>query len=208
MKIAVVDYGAGNLRSVAHALNHLDAPFHVLERPDGLEDADGVILPGVGAFGAGMDALRERGFIDPLRDVVAAGVPLLGICLGLQYLFEISEEMGEHAGLGLLPGRVVRFPEGEMGERKVPHMGWNQLRHDGTSPLLEGIPDGAYTYFVHSFYAKPADSTHVIARTDYGIDFASVVGDGSKRCFGVQFHPEKSQRTGLRLLANFVEMCK
>ncbi|MBN2472145.1 MAG: imidazole glycerol phosphate synthase subunit HisH [Anaerolineae bacterium] len=200
--IAVIDYGASNLRSVMHALGHLGADAHVAEEPDGLRGADALILPGVGAFGAGMDQMRARGFEAPLRVAVEAGVPLLGICLGMQFLFEASDEMGAHDGLGLLPGRVVRFPA-DLG-RKIPHMGWNQLHPRRESPLLAGIPDGAYAYFVHSYYCAPADAADVLATTDYGMDFTSIVARGS--VYGVQFHPEKSQAVGLRLLQNFIDM--
>jgi glutamine amidotransferase len=202
--IAVVDYGASNLRSVMHALGHLGVDAHVAEHPDGLHGADAIILPGVGAFGAGMEQLRARGFEAPLGQAVADGLPLLGICLGMQFLFEVSEEMGAYTGLGLLPGRVVRFPEGQMGGLKVPHMGWNQLHPRQESPLLAGLADGAYCYFVHSYYCAPADQDDVLATTDYGLDFASVVARGN--VYGVQFHPEKSQASGLRILRNFVDM--
>jgi glutamine amidotransferase len=202
--IAVIDYGASNLRSVMHALGHLGVDAHVAEHPAGLHGADALILPGVGAFGAGMDQLRARGFEAPIVQAVADGLPLLGLCLGMQFLFEVSEEMGEHRGLGLLAGRVVRFPEDRMGGLKVPHMGWNQLHPRQESPLLAGLTDGAYTYFVHSYYCAPADPGDVLATTDYGLDFASVVGRG--QVYGVQFHPEKSQAVGLRILRNFVAM--
>ena len=205
--IAVIDYGASNLRSVMHALGHLGVDAHVAEHPDGLHGADAIILPGVGAFGAGMEQLRARGFEAPIQQAVADGIPLLGICLGMQFLFEVSEEMGTYTGLGLLPGRVVRFPEGRMGGLKVPHMGWNQLHPRQDLLLLAGLPTGspagAYTYFVHSYYCAPADPADVLATTDYGLDFASVVARGN--VYGVQFHPEKSQASGLRILRNFVD---
>ncbi len=202
--IAVIDYGASNLRSVMHALAHLNADAHVAQSPAQLADARAIILPGVGAFGAGMERLRAAGFEEPLRRRVAAGTPLLGICLGMQFLFQVSEEMGTHTGLGLLPGRVVRFPEGN--GLKVPHMGWNQLHLARQSPLLEGVPEGGYAYFVHSYYVAPADDGDVLARTDYGLRFTSVVAHGN--VYGVQFHPEKSQAVGLRILRNFVEMTR
>lgn len=201
--IAVIDYGASNLRSVLHALSHLNIEAHVAQSPDQLDGADAIILPGVGAFGAGMDRLRAAGFEEPLKARAAAGVPLLGICLGMQFLFEISEEMGQHAGLGLLAGRVVRFPEGDL---KVPHMGWNQLHPAQDSSLLAGVPEGGYAYFVHSFYVLAADPADVLARTDYGLWFPSVVGRGN--VYGVQFHPEKSQRVGLQILHNFAQMVR
>ena len=198
--IAIVDYGVGNLRSVQKALERVGAEAVVSGDPGALDAARGVVLPGVGAFGDGMDQLRARGLAEPVLHHVEAGKPLLGICLGMQLLFEESEEMGQHTGLGLLPGRVVRFPEGEL---KVPHIGWNQLqvRQD---PLLEGIADGSYAYFVHSYYVAPAEAEDVLATTEYGIAFAAVVGRG--RVWGAQFHPEKSQEVGLRLLQNFARL--
>ncbi len=208
--IAVVDYGAGNLRSVANAFRHLGADVQTVDRPAGLEGAHKIVLPGVGAFGAGMDRLRAAGFVKPLREAAAAGMPLLGICLGLQYLFEWSDEMGRHEGLGLLPGYVTRFPFGgpdapaEAGGLKVPHIGWNALHRRRDHPLLDGVPDGAYAYFVHSYYAYPADPADVLASTGYGIDFASVVARGN--VMGIQPHPEKSQSVGLRILRNFVAL--
>jgi glutamine amidotransferase len=154
----------------------------------------------VGAFGDAMDNLRAAALIDPIRRVIRAGTPLLGICLGLQLLFEVSEEMGEHEGLGLLPGRVVRFGD----ELKVPHIGWNQLDFVASragDPLLRGIPDHSYAYFVHSYHAMPDDRAAVLTTTAYGIDFVSVVARDN--IFGAQPHPEKSQEVGLQLLRNF-----
>ncbi len=199
--IAIIDYGAGNLRSVRNALVHLGADVVTAQTPDDLDGADKIVLPGVGAFGAGMKALRAAGFEGPLKDAVAAGVPLIGICLGMQYLFESSDEMGLHRGLGLLPGRVTRFPANGP---KVPHIGWNQLHVRQDTPLLAGIASGAYAYFVHSYYVEAGDPADVLAVTDYGIEYASVVGRGT--LFGIQPHPEKSQSVGLRILKNFVEL--
>jgi glutamine amidotransferase len=202
--IAIVDYGIGNLRSVEKALQRVGATAMVTADPAVLDAAQGVVLPGVGAFGDGMAQLRARQLVDPVMRQVERRKPLLGICLGMQLLFEESDEMGLHRGLGLLPGRVVRFPEGEL---KVPHIGWNQLWRADPCPemaLLEGIPHGAHAYFVHSYYAAPEESGDVLASTDYGFEFASVVGRG--RIFGAQFHPEKSQDVGLRLLRNFADM--
>ncbi len=199
--IAVVDSGVANLRSVSNALNHLGAEHRIAHTPADLHGAHKVILPGVGAFAAGMAQLRERGFVEPLRRIAQEGTPILGICLGMHLLFDCSEEMGTHEGLGLLTGEVVRFP---VDGPKVPHIGWNQLDHDGTSPLLKDVPNGGYAYFVHSYYARLASPDMLIASTGYGIDFPAVVGRGN--VFGAQFHPEKSQHTGLRLLANFVAM--
>lgn len=202
--IAIVDYGIGNLRSVEKALERVGARAVVTDDPAVLDASDGVVLPGVGAFGDGMAHLRARQLIDPVLHQVERRKPLLGICLGMQLLFEESDEMGLHRGLGLLPGRVVRFPEGEL---KVPHIGWNQLWLADPGPemaLLEGIPHGAHAYFVHSYYAAPEEPSDILAKTDYGLAFASVVGRG--RIFGAQFHPEKSQDVGLRLLGNFASM--
>lgn len=200
--LAVIDYGAGNLRSVLHALTALGVTHYRLVRTaDELVGADKIILPGVGAFGAGMEQLREQGLIQPIRDAVNAGIPYFGICLGMQFLFESSDEMGDHAGLGLLPGRVTRF--NDLPGFKVPHMGWNNLTVTRSSPLLKDISTRDYAYFVHSYYCLPANPDDVILTVDYGIPFTAGVARGN--IFGVQFHPEKSQRTGLRILSNFLE---
>ncbi|MDZ4765004.1 MAG: imidazole glycerol phosphate synthase subunit HisH [Chloroflexota bacterium] len=201
--LAVIDYGAGNLRSVLHALNYLGVEsMRVIRAPHELRGADKIILPGVGAFGAGMQKLREQRLVQPLKDAIRAGIPYLGICLGMQFLFEGSDEMGEHEGLGVLPGRVTRFAD--MPGYKVPHMGWNQVKPTRTSRLLDGIDDGGYAYFVHSYYCIPANPEHVILTTEYGIPVTAAVQ--CDNITGVQFHPEKSQRTGLQLLTNFVEI--
>lgn len=199
MTIALIDYGIGNLRSVQKALEHVGAPVTLTEDPAAILAAEKVVLPGVGAFGDGMKGLRARGLVETVRRVAARGTPLLGICLGMQVLFESGEEMGEHAGLGLLPGRVRRFQAVGL---KVPHTGWNQIEPCADSPLLYGLPRGAYAYFNHSYYcqAQPADT---LAVTDYGGAYPSIVGRG--RVYGIQFHPEKSQQVGLSLLRNFVE---
>jgi len=205
--IAIVDYGVGNLRSVQKALELVGAAAVVSGHPEALAAARGLVLPGVGAFGDGMANLAERRLVDPVRRHVEAGKPLLGICLGMQLLFEESEEMGRHRGLGFLPGRVVRFPEGEL---KVPHVGWNRVwRNGGPRPagahgLLAGIDGGDHAYFVHSYYVLPGEPGDVLATTEYGLAFASVVG--RERIWGAQFHPEKSQEGGLRLLANFAAL--
>jgi glutamine amidotransferase len=204
--IVIVDYGIGNLRSVQKALERVGATAVVTSDPAALDRAQGVILPGVGAFGDGMAHLRRRGLFEPVLGQARTGKPLLGICLGMQLLFDESEEMGQQQGLGLLPGRVVRFPEGEL---KVPHIGWNQLQMAAPRPemaLLEGIKDGAYAYFVHSYYPVPDETGDLLATTEYGIEFASVVGRGA--IWGAQFHPEKSQDVGMRLLKNFVRLVK
>lgn len=201
--LALIDYGAGNLRSVQKAFEAIGAEVRLTDRPEVVLEAEKVVLPGVGAFGDGMRGLAERGLVATLAEVARRRTPLLGICVGMQVLFEESEEHGRHEGLGLLPGRVRRFDAGAL---KVPHTGWNQLwRTQGDAPLLEGLDDGAYAYFNHGFFcdAAPADTA---AETDYGRRYASIVArDGW--LFGVQFHPEKSQRVGLAILRNFVERC-
>ncbi len=203
-KIAVVDYGMGNLRSVTKALDHVGAEPRIVTGPREVETADAVVLPGVGAFADCMEALRRQDLVGALRAYVRSGRPFLGICLGLQALFEESEEAPGVRGLGIVPGRVRRFPE-EPG-RKVPHMGWNRIRilRDGC-PLLRGVEDGSHVYFVHSYYCEPSDVSWAETLTDYGIDFVSMVW--RDRTFATQFHPEKSQAVGLRMLENFVEVC-
>lgn len=201
--LAVIDYGAGNLRSVVHALRHLGADdMRLVQKPEELVGAEKIILPGVGAFGACMQQMRKQNLVEPLKRALAAGVPYLGICVGMQMLYEVSEEMGEHEGLGLLGGRVRRFPQ--FVDRKVPHMGWNQLKIRRDSDLLAGLGGESYVYFVHSYYCAPTDESSVVASVDYGIEFAAVAQRDN--IYGVQFHPEKSQKTGLRILANFLRI--
>ena len=198
--IAIVDYGMGNLRSVQKAFEKIGATARITPFPRDLANARGIVLPGVGAFGQAMDNLRAVGWIDPLRDAVARGVPFIGICLGMQLLFESSEEMGQHEGLGILRGEVKRFDNG----LKVPQMGWNQIHVQQSSPLLRDVADGSYAFFVHSYYCAPRDPSITVATTDYGIEFASVVQQGN--VFGAQFHPEKSQSVGLKMLENFADI--
>jgi len=201
--LAVIDYGAGNLRSVLHALNYLGVEsVRVVRNARDLQGAKKIILPGVGAFGAGMQKLHEQNLVQPIRDAVRIGTPYLGICLGMQFLFERSDEMGEHEGLGLLPGYVTRFPQ--QAGLKTPHMGWNQLYQRRTSSLLGGVTDDGYAYFVHSYYCVPANEADIVATVDYGVRFTAVVQH--EHIYGVQFHPEKSQRTGLQILTNFLEL--
>ncbi|PKO21701.1 MAG: imidazole glycerol phosphate synthase subunit HisH [Chloroflexi bacterium HGW-Chloroflexi-1] len=206
--IAVIDYGVGNLRNVYKALEAAGAAARVVTAPAELIGAAGIVLPGVGAFGDAAANLCAAGFEAPLLDAVAAGTPLLGICVGMQLLFDESEEMGCHAGLGIIPGQVLRFASDQRGPddrpMKVPQIGWNQLRHAGADPLLAGVSDGAYAYFVHSYYCAPADPAHIVATTDFGITYASVVRRGN--VWGIQCHPEKSQAVGLRILRNFVSV--
>ncbi len=198
----LIDAGTGNLHSVHNALLALGFNVQVGCTPDSLARPGRVILPGVGAFGSFMQGLRERGLVEPLQAAYRRGDPLFGICVGMQALFEVSEELGEHAGLGLLGGRVVRFPN--FSDRKVPHTGWNQLWFAGSSALFRDLPDGAYAYFNHSFYCANSDPTDAAARTDYGFDFTSAIQRGN--LLGVQFHPEKSQRVGQKVLENFFKI--
>lgn len=205
--LAILDYEAGNQTSVRRALDHLGIPCAITSDPARIESAAGVIFPGVGAAGQAMNHLDRSGLGEVLRRHVAAGRPLLGICLGCQIMLEKSEE-NDVTTLGLMPGRCVRFAEnlrGREGERlQVPHMGWNTLRHRRESPLLSGIPEDAAFYFVHSYYVETAPE-NVIATSEHGIEFCAVYGrDG---LWAVQFHPEKSGLPGLRLLANFHEWC-
>ncbi len=196
-RIAIADYGIGNLGSVTKAFAGAGAEVRLSGDPDELRRADALVLPGDGAFAATMEEVTRRGLVPVLHEAVAAGKPLLGICIGMQLLFEESEEHGLHCGLGLLPGRVRRFD----GELPVPHMGWNVLHARREHAILDGLADGSYVYFVHSYYCDAPEPV-VIASSDYGREFAAVVGRGS--VLGVQFHPEKSQQVGLRMVASFV----
>lgn len=206
--ITMIDYGGSNLRSVQKAFEAVGARVYVTADPAEVRRAAKLVLPGVGAFGAGMDALRVRGLDTATVDAVGDQVPLLGICLGMQFLFDLSEEMGSHEGLGLLPGTVVKFSPDRQPSTgrplKVPHMGWNRIVHDENHPLLDEVPSGSFGYFVHSYYCEPQVGVGVLAQTDYGGWFTSVVGQGS--VYGIQFHPEKSQGVGLRILHNYVRM--
>lgn len=200
--IAIIDYGMGNLRSVQKAFQKVGAEAVVTDQREIIESAGAVVLPGVGAFGDAMTNLRSQGLVETIERIVERGTVILGICLGLQLFFEESDEMGLHPGLGLLPGRVRRFDVG----LKVPHIGWNLVHIRRQSPLLDGLTDGSYAYFVHSYYVEPSEDDSILATTDYGLDFASIVGRGN--VFGIQFHPEKSQDVGLHILSNFVAMVK
>ena len=202
--IAIIDYGMGNLRSVYRGFLKAGVQAAVVENPDLVDGADGVVLPGVGAFADAMVNLRAAGMVAAIQRAVAAGKPLLGICLGQQLLFEASEEWGHHKGLGIFPGQVRRLPEG----LKVPHMGWNQIEIIRPDPLLAGIPDLSSFYFVHSYAVHPADKDIILTMTEYGIRFASIVCKG--KVYGIQFHPEKSSSLGLKILENFgrvVDLC-
>ena len=196
--LTIVDYGAGNLRNVYMAFRRLGLEALVTAEAALIGRASALVLPGVGAFGDSVGKLRALGLEEPITSAIRDGLPFLGICVGLQLLFEVSEEMGEHRGLGILAGRVRRFPPG----LSVPHMGWNQVHQAQPTPLWRGVPDGSYAYFVHSYYADPGDKAVVAATTDYGLDYASAVAQGN--LYAIQFHPEKSQDVGERILRNFV----
>ena len=196
-QVAIIDYGVGNLRSVEKAFAATGCTAVVSSDENVLRKAERLVLPGVGAFGACMNALTERGFDDLVRERVAAGTPLLGVCVGMQMLFEESEEFGTKLGLGLLRGRVRRFS----GDLVVPQVGWNQIQQRVPHPLFDGINDSSFFYFVHSYYCEPLEGEVILGQTDYGVVYASVVA--RRNLCGVQFHPEKSQATGLRMLSNF-----
>ena len=196
--IAIIDYGAGNLQSVEKALRHIGCECQVADRPQALSTAEGAVLPGVGAFGEAMSALRARGLEPAIREYTASGRPFLGICLGLQVLFESSEESPGALGLGLLPGKVLRLP-GDQG-LKIPHMGWNSLEIKRPGWLLEGLEPEPYLYFVHSYYLQ-AQEQAVTATAEYGAEIHAAVEAGNLAA--CQFHPEKSGETGLRILRNF-----
>ena len=198
--IAIVDYGAGNLRSVAKALAKLGYMARVTSDPVAVAEAEAIILPGVGAAADAMENLRRLGLVDTLREAVAQNKPFFGVCLGLQILFAASEEGGWHECLGVLPGTVRRLPPGP----KTPHMGWNRVKQIGDHPLWKKIPDDSFFYFVHSYYVDPEDSSTVIGETEYGLTFPSVVARGN--LVGTQFHPEKSGDTGLWVYDNFCQM--
>ncbi len=205
-EVVVVDYGLGNLRSVTRGLERAGAAVEVSGEPGDIDDADGVVLPGVGAFSEGME--NAGPFRAALVSAAEAGTPLFGICLGMQMLLTTSEEAdhegeGDAEGLDLVPGTNLRFPDGV----KVPQMGWNDLSAVRDHPLVEGV-DGEYAYFVHSYYADPADGEAAVATTDYGVTFPSVVANEAGNVFGTQFHPEKSGEAGLRILRNFVDICE
>jgi glutamine amidotransferase len=199
--IVIINYGLGNLHSVQKAVAHVGGDAVVTDDPQMILGADKVILPGVGAFADGMQGLESRGLVQVVQDAAAQRKPLLGICLGMQLLFEESEEKGCHEGLGLLPGKVVFFTQPGI---KVPQIGWNQIEMVKPSALMNGLQDGDYVYFNHGYYCIPEETRDALTTTDYGVGFASSVERGN--IFGVQFHPEKSQKVGLQILKNFVEL--
>jgi imidazole glycerol-phosphate synthase subunit HisH len=200
-EVILIDAGTGNLRSVQKALESLGANVERTDDPQKVLSGRRVILPGVGAFGDFMSGLRARGFEDAIKVVVKRGIPLLGICVGMQALFDIGEEMGEHNGLSLLAGRVVRFEESL--SVKIPHTGWNQVEVRKDAFLFNGIPTGAHVYFNHSYFCQLKESSDILATTQYGLRYVCAVQ--RENIFGVQFHPEKSQAVGLQVLKNFLE---
>ncbi len=206
--IAVIDYGAGNLRNVCKALDRVGASLTLTADPREIERADKVVLPGVGAFADCMMGLQQRDLIEPCLEAAHSGRPFLGICVGMQLLFDVGEEMGEWPGLGLIPGRVGRFDfAGVEGAARlpIPHIGWNHVVLDQPEhPLVAGVSPTGYAYFVHSYHARGLPAANVIASTDYGYAFPAVVARNN--VFGIQFHPEKSQAVGLQMLRNFVTL--
>lgn len=207
--IAIIDSGIANLRSVEKGLEKVGVPARVVREPRPLRDAAGIVLPGVGAFADGIATLKAAGFIEPLRREIESGKPILGICLGLHFLFSESEEFGLHKGLDLVKGRVRRFPDtlpstanGHRSSRlKIPHMGWNRVHLTREVPIMKGVPDGSYFYFVHSYYVDAEEEDVIAGITEYGIRFTSMIWRDN--LFATQFHPEKSQALGLQVLANF-----
>jgi len=198
-RVAIIDYGVGNLRSVEKAFAAMGCDAVVSADEKVLRDAERLVLPGVGAFASCMNGLKARGFDSLVRERAAVGTPLLGICVGMQMLFDVSEEFGTTNGLGLLKGRVRRFETDQV----VPQVGWNRIQQKQQHELFAGVADGAFCYFVHSFYCEPASKSVVIGETEYGGPYASVVASGN--ISGVQFHPEKSQQVGLQMLKNFCD---
>lgn len=200
--IAIVDYGMGNLRSVQKAIERIGHAARIVTRPDEIAAAEHLILPGVGAFRDAIQELQRLELVEPIREHIRADKPFLGICLGLQLLFDVSYEDGEWPGLGVIAGEVVRFPA--QTDLKIPHMGWNTLEPTGSCRLLNGLPDAASVYFVHSYYVVPRDPDVIAARSHHGVDFTAMIARGN--LYATQFHPEKSQKVGLKLLSNFAEI--
>ncbi len=201
MNLVVVDYGSGNLRSVQRSFERAGFASTITRDPNVVAEATHLVVPGVGAFSDCMDNLEKLQLLEPIRAFIQADKPYLGICLGLQILFSEGTEFGSKPGLGILPGQVVLFPKNEL---KVPHMGWNQIQIQKETPLLKDIPNGSYFYFVHSYYGQPAAKECIATTTDYGLEFPSAVSQG--RLFACQFHPEKSQEMGRKLLENFANL--
>lgn len=218
--LCIIDYGIGNLRSIEKALEAVGANVVRSDNPKDIESADRVVLPGVGAFGACANEINRRGLVEPIQSAIDVGKPFLGVCIGMQLLFDVSEEMGLHRGLGVLPGRIVRFqptyaaaPAMIAGDAeaapdpailKIPHMGWNTVQPTREDPLLAGLPSPAYFYFVHSYHVVPNDMSDVLGVTEYGFRFPAIVQRNN--VYGVQFHPEKSHDNGLAILKNFARL--
>jgi glutamine amidotransferase len=202
--IAIVDYGMANLRSVQKAFAEVGQAADIISTPEQIVHADRIVLPGVGAFKDAIATLREKNLAEPIIEHIARGKPFLGICLGLQMLFDVGYEDGEHHGLGVLAGKCVRFDVDDVFGLKVPHMGWNQLNRKSASPLLRDLPDGAGVYFVHGYHVVPEDESVIATTTDYGRPFVSSIWKGN--LMATQFHPEKSQKAGLSVLANFARL--
>lgn len=204
MSIAIVDYGMANLRSVQKAFEHVGHAARIISRPEEIETADKIVLPGVGAFADAVRWLREKSLAEPILRHIDRARPFLGICLGLQMLFDVDYEDGEHRGLGVLKGKCVRFDVDQTMGLKVPHMGWNQLQITRRAPVFEGLAEDAGVYFVHSYHVVPEDADVIATTTDYGRSFVSSVWRDN--VIATQFHPEKSQRVGLKILENFARM--
>lgn len=202
--ILIIDYGMANLRSVQKAFEQVGASAQIVSQPQQIESAEKIVLPGVGAFADAVRTLRDTGLADPILKHIQKGKPFLGICLGLQMLFDVGYEDGVHQGLGVLRGKCVRFDVDQTRGLKVPHMGWNQLRFRTPSPLLRGLSDGANAYFVHSYFVVPDDASVIATTTDYGGDFVSSIWRDN--IMATQFHPEKSQKVGLKMLENFAKL--
>lgn len=202
--ITMIDYGASNIRSAQKAFEYLGANVQLTDDPAVVRGASKLVLPGVGAFGSGIEALRAKELEEPIHEAVGRDIPLLGICVGMQFLFDTSDEMGMHRGLGLIGGRVTRFDFPKEERLKIPHMGWNELvHHQPTHWLVKDVPAEAHTYFVHSYYCIPQDSAVLVSESVYGRPFAAIVAHNN--VFGLQFHPEKSQKAGLQILQNYME---
>ncbi|MBQ9028286.1 MAG: imidazole glycerol phosphate synthase subunit HisH [Lachnospiraceae bacterium] len=200
--VSIIDYGAGNIKSVENAVRYLGHDVVLTRDPEVLLSSDHCILPGVGAFGVAMERLKHYGLDEVIREIVKREIPLLGICLGLQLLFESSEESPGAEGLGILKGRILRIPDTD--GRKVPQIGWNDLSYPAQGRLFQGLPEGTYVYFVHSYYLRAEDPSIVTARTEYGVSIDAAVESGS--VMACQFHPEKSESAGMRILENFLRI--
>lgn len=202
-RVGIVNYGVGNLKSVKNSLDFLNIPNTFIIKPKEIKNFDKIILPGVGAFGAAMEKLNDLGFTDEIKDFASQNKPILGICLGMQLLFDESYEYGHHKGLGLIKGKVLPFGE-KVKDLPLPQIGWNNITKECDSPILENIDNNSCFYFVHSFYCQPEEQNVTVASADYGVKFSAIIHKDN--VFGCQFHPEKSQKHGLRLLDNFSKL--